>query len=499
MTRRAAQACAWLAGLLGSSGGFAALPFEPIQPALLPEPGSISNAWGDYDGDGYPDLAVSLASGEVRLYRNDRGTLRNVGAGLGMPQAGAPELRGLSWGDADGDGDLDLLGGPTSASASPVLLRNDGGRRFVDVAQAAGLGAPGRSARQTNWIDYDNDGDLDVYATNRAGPNALFRNTGGSFVPVPAERAAADPRPSVGACWFDVDLDGDLDLFLANQSGAADALWRNDRGGFVDVAPALGLSGPPRSRDEGGVGCAVADYDNDGDFDLFVASYGRNLLYRNEGAGPFSEVGRELGVGRVNRAVGADWGDYDNDGDLDLFVTAYTGAGAARVPAAALFRNDGAAGFVDVLAAEDPLNAGDHGVQFVDFDRDGALDLSLTGAFGQDGGHFVFRNAAPRSVARRSLSVLVLDAAGRHTRFGAEVRLHDARGRLLASRLVPAGSGYDSQGAGPVHFGLVERGPVRIETTFMTPAGRRVKSLQLRRPAAWHGRSIVIREPRFAE
>ena len=82
-----------------------------------------------------------------------------------MPQAGSHELRGLSWGDFDGDGDIDLLGGATAADKLTMVLRNDDGSGFVDVAAAIGLTVPGRSARQTNWIDYDNDGDLDVYAS----------------------------------------------------------------------------------------------------------------------------------------------------------------------------------------------------------------------------------------------------------------------------------------------------------------------------------------------
>jgi hypothetical protein len=471
-----------------------ALAFTSVQPELLGVAGSFANAWGDFDNDDDLDLAVSLSTGEVRLYRNDAGVLVSVGAAVGMPQAGSHELRGLSWGDFNADGFIDLLGGSTPTDKPTVVLQNEDGRKFTDVAPAIGLTIPGRSARQTNWIDYDNDGDLDVYAANRSGDNALFRNDDGIFVQVFAGVGPSDGRPTVGACWLDMDNDGDLDLYLANQSGAADAMWRNDGAAFVDVAPALGMAGPDRAKDEGGVGCAIGDYDNDGDFDIFAPNYGHNLLYRNNGDGTFTEVGKTTGVGVENHAVGADWGDYDNDGDLDLSVISYEGPVGKQTPLNALFRNDGSAGFVNVLTRDSPLNAGDHGVQFVDYDNDGGLDLTLTDGYGPTGGHFVYRNTLPDDTRRRSLSVVVLDSQGHVTRFGAEVRLFDGAGRILASRQVTTGGGYNTQRAAPVHFGLAAMQPVRVEVTFMTARGRKTQTMNDVDPAAFRGKSLVIRQ-----
>jgi hypothetical protein len=490
---------AWGAVMSGTAGQQSAPTtpaFTSVQPELLGVANSFSNAWGDYDNDGDLDLAVSLGSGEVRLYRNDTGVLVSVGAELGMPQAGSHELRGLSWGDFDGDGFIDLLGGSTLKEKLTVVLHNEGGKRFTDVAASIGLTIPNRSARQTNWIDYDNDGDLDVYATDRSGENKLFRNDAGTFTQVFAGAGPTDNRPSVGACWFDMDVDGDLDLFLANQSGATDAMWRNDGDSFTDVAPALGMTGPPRTKAEGGVGCAVGDYDNDGDLDLFVPNYGRNLLYRNNSNGTFTEVGQTLGVGIENHAVGADWGDYDNDGDLDLSVISYEGGTGQQTPLNALFRNDGAAGFVNVLAKDSPLNVADHSVQFVDYDHDGGIDLTVTDGYGSTGGHFVFRNALPEEVKRRSLSVLVLDSKGHFTRFGAEVRLFDSSGRVMATRQVVTGGGYNTQRAAPVTFGLAKVEPVRVEVTFMSKNGRRRQIVNHVKPADYYGKSLVIRQAR---
>ncbi|MGL3822183.1 FG-GAP repeat domain-containing protein [Sphingopyxis sp. R3-92] len=489
------QLLSWVVLSAGIAGGGApAAPgpaFTPVQPGTFAIAGSLSNSWADFDNDGDPDLAVSLKTGEIRLYRNDAGTFTNIGPALGLPVTGA-EMRGLSWGDFDGDGWIDLYAGATKTSEANLLFRNEEGHRFVD--QGSPPTAPGRSARQSSWVDYDNDGDLDLFAANRAGPNALFRQDAGRFVRAPAEQAGDDARPTVGACWFDYDRDGDLDLFLANQAGATDALWRNDGDRFVDVAAALGMDRPGRAAEEGSVGCAVGDYDNDGQLDLFVASYGVNILYRNRGDGSFENVAPRLGLADDNHAVAAAWGDFDNDGYLDLFLTAYTRTTGQQQPANKLYRNLGGKGFANILPAGSTLNVADHGVQWVDYDRDGALDLSVTRGYTDTGGHFLFHNDLGKAAARRSLAVRVLDKAGRFTRMGAEVRLYDAAGKILATRQVSTGEGYNSQGTQPVHFGLVSTAPVTAEVTFMSKSGRKTQRLNGIHPTRHAGSELIVRE-----
>ncbi len=465
--------------------------FTPVQPELFAAPGSLSNAWGDFDSDGDLDLLVSLKHGELRLYRNDDGVFVSVGKEHGLPVSG-DELRGVSWGDYDRDGDLDFIAG---SNVSPIpsrsyVYRNDGGA-FVEVAGETGLSTLGRSARQSNWIDVDNDGDLDLYAANRSGRNGLYTNDGGVFTPAGLGSGALDVRRTVGACWFDFDQDGDLDVFLASQSGDSDALLRNDGGAFVDAAPALGMDQTQRTQAEGGVGCAVGDYDNDGDFDLYVAAYGENLLYRNDGGKTFGEVAEAMGVTEPENAIGASWGDIDNDGDLDLIVTGYRIAAGKHEPDLRLYRNDGDR-FRSSLSDDGLLQAGDHGVELIDFDGDGDLDLSLTRDAGAAGGHFVFRNELPPEARARSLRILILDADGRFTRAGAEARLLNASGAVLASRLVSTGGGYNAQSAAPVHFGLKEASPVTVEVTFLTPKGRKTQRLEAVDPAMWSGQEIRV-------
>ncbi|MEC3909383.1 CRTAC1 family protein [Sphingobium sp. CR2-8] len=468
-------------------------PFTSIQPTDFAIAGSLSNSWADFDKDGDLDLAVSLKGGDIRLYRNDKGKFVNIGPALGLPSSG-PEMRGVAWGDYDGDGWVDLLGGATMPDQLSLVFHNQGGKKFTNVAPELGLTIPGRSARQSSWLDYDNDGDLDLYASNRIGPNALFRNDNGKFVQIFAGTSVSDPRPTVGACWFDADRDGDLDLFLANQSGATDALWRNDGDSFTDIAAQAGVDNPGRTKEEGGVGCAVGDYDNDGYLDLFVPNYGVNALYHNNRDGTFSNLAKAMGVGIDNHAVGAVWGDYDNDGFIDLFVTSYHGERNQQQPKDSLFHNDGGKGFTQVLTETSKLNVGDHGVQWVDYDADGAIDLSVMRGYTDKGGHFLFRNAMPKAEARRSLSVTVLDASGHFTKMGSEVRLLDKTGKILATRQVSTGDGYNSENAAPVHFGLTSLAPVTVEVTFMGKNGRTVQTIPSVSPAKYAGKSLVVRQ-----
>ena len=140
-----------------------------------------------------------------------------------------------------------------------------------------------------------------VFVAFRDAPNMLFRNDGARFTSVAGTLGVDDPRRTVGAVWFDYDGDGDLDLFTANQNGDSNGLWRNDGSRFVDVAHDLGMDAAGRPETAGSNGPSVVDVDNDGDLDLFVASYGSNFFYRNDGDGKFTEIAAQLGLAGETR------------------------------------------------------------------------------------------------------------------------------------------------------------------------------------------------------
>lgn len=478
--------------------------FTRIQPDTFGGNMALSNAWGDYDNDGDLDLVISFKTGDVRLYNNEHGGFTNVGPYLGLPTDGK-ERRSIAWGDYNADGYLDLFIG--SNRQGNELYRNDKSQGFTNVTMQTRINMPEDSerpfslidmpqvsARQINWIDYDNNGTLDLYVADRIGPNYLFKNDGEQFSDVSAATGLNDRRATVGACWFDYNSDGLLDLFLANQGVGKDALYKNEGGTFTDVAGELGMEGGPRTRSEGGVDCAVGDYNNDGHLDIFVATYGINKLYKNDGEGAFDEVSSQMGITGDDHMVGASWGDYDNDGLLDLFVAGYhQDEDGVRSPYDRLFHNDRDR-FTEIDTHGTALSGSDHGIQWADYDNDGDLDISLTEGYNIAGRHPVARNNLSDEARRKSLQITVTDSNGILNRAGSEVRVYNSDGDLLGVRMVTTGDGYNSQSNQPVHFALPGQSEVTVEVTFLTMEGRVKQTVQNVSPSDFAGKSLIIKQ-----
>ncbi len=466
--------------------------FTPHQPDLFRDGSALTNAVADFDNDGDLDIFVGFNNKPARLYCNDRGTFKEIAGEIGLATVGA--IRTSAWGDYDGDGNMDLFIASVSGSENwGRLYHNDGnGASFTDVTASAGVQLTG-SFRQASWIDFDNDADLDLFVAFRDKPNVLFRNADGKFTDVAGEMGVNDPRRSVGAVWFDYDKDGDLDLYVTNMDGDANGLFRNDGRRFVDVAREVGADTggrPLGSTLFGSVRPSLADYDNDGNLDIFCANYGPNGLYRNVDGRQFVNVAPGLGLAIDNCYDSGAWGDWDNDGRIDLYVNGTITRGRSFEDY--LFHNDPDR-FIDVTPDLLRKYDADHGVQWLDFDGDGDLDLALTNA-SETGMHYLLRNDLPADRAKQSLQVAAVDAAGHYTRAGSEIRLFDSNtGRLLGTGIVDTGSGYNSQNAMPVHFGLARNGSVDVEVTTLTPKGRKSARLSKVNPSEFAARILTIK------
>ncbi|MCR4411936.1 MAG: CRTAC1 family protein [Thermoguttaceae bacterium] len=317
---------------------------------------------------------------------------------------------GLATFDYDGDGWIDIYflnGRPLEGTPPPAeppknrLYRNLGGFRFQDVTDQAGVGEAGYGLGVAVG-DYNNDGLPDLYVSN-FGPKKLYRNNGdGTFSDVTDAAGVADGfKVGAGASFLDMDADGDLDLYVANYvdfsyekhvtrvwdglpiypgpvefAPLRHTLFRNEGNGtFTDVSVESGIAQHPGT----GMGMVCADYDDDGDTDVFVLNdvFG-NFCFQNDGHGRFEEVGLRCGFkfngsGMELGSMGVDAGDYDNDGRIDLFQTSYQGE------LCVLFRNLGDGTFEDVTtssgAGQGSRNNVKWGCALVDFDNDGHRDL----------------------------------------------------------------------------------------------------------------------------
>lgn len=474
--------------------------FVPVQPDFFGAFGAQPNAWADYDLDGDLDLFVGFRPRANRLYRNDEGRFVEVAADVGL--ADVPDTRAAAWGDFDLDGDPDLFVGLDQVEGEGNrLYRNDAtseGRRFVDVAPDLGIDDSGVS-RQPAFVDFDGDGDLDLFVAFRDQPNRLYRNDGDGFTDVTEPSGVGDPRRTVGAAWFDMDGDGDLDLFTANQNGDEDGVFENQGDGtFRDVAGALGMSQPGRTEEQGSVGVAVADFDNDGDLDLFVPSYGPDVLWRNQGDGTFVNVAGGTPLASDHHSVAAAWGDFDNDGWVDLYVDRYLNS-EPETPDA-LFRNNQGT-FEEVTPGIMLEKGATHGVAWADFDGDGDLDLALANNSDPDGTHPLYRNELTAARAERSIQLVVLDGEGRAVRAGAHVLMEEegpdgSVGPWVSARMVETGSGYASQGSMPVHFGIPEGvDRVRLTVTWFEDGGLRSETVTGIDWRAHRGSWLQVRTP----
>jgi hypothetical protein len=291
------------------------------------------------------------------------------------------------------------------------------GQEFVDVSKRAGVADDGLG-KGVAFADINNDGFVDLYVSNKGGSNKLFLNNGdGSFKDVTATAGAGVDSPgfTMGSVFGDYDNDGDVDLYLATGGQyeiEANRLFANNGDGtFTDVTAAAGVG-----LKEFTYSASFADYDNDGDLDLYCANYGvgaKNVLFANNGDGTFTDVTDAAGVGDKSWSWMGVWADIDNDGDVDLYVV------NGRYPVGEpnkLFVNNGNGTFVEasVAAGVNDANWG-LGGSFADIDNDGDQDLFVSNYIG---GNNLYLNDGSGVFAKASHKIVSEEGWGKGPTFG---------------------------------------------------------------------------------
>jgi hypothetical protein len=382
--------------------------------------------WIDYDADGWPDL-FCIQDGPVRtspgvsapsnkLYRNNRnGTFTDVTDDAGLVRNGFGQ--GCAVGDFDNDGFDDIA---VTYLGGLVLYRNNGNGTFADVTAAAKLANP-KWGTSCAWGDFDNDGLLDLYVCNyvdvdidrypdcrRDGKrficpptsfphthHRLFRNAGnGTFTDISAVSgiAAAPPAPGLGVVATDVDGDGKLDLFVANDLKPQYLFHNQGNARFIEKGLLSGAGLGPSGQPVSGMGVEAFDVDSAGRPSIFVTNFHNqpNVLFRNRGNVRFREAAAEMGLaGRLDRlGFGAVMLDANLDGRPDLAVAnGHLHRDAAEVyrapyaQRAQLFVGVGPASYRDASDRTGPYfrkTRVGRGLAWADFDNDGKPDLAFS-------------------------------------------------------------------------------------------------------------------------
>ncbi len=436
---------------------------DPSNPVVTDLRMSGGGCWIDLVGDGYLDLFVAngnLTNQPNALYRNDRaGGFIRVVTGPVVTDGGSSI--GGTVGDYDNDGLLDLFV-TNRNNFGNFLYRGLGDTLFAKVS----TGPPVTDIANSNsssWVDIDRDGDLDLYVVNFQGNDFLYLNGGApsyGFARVDTTALTVGAEFSIPGAWGDADNDGLPDLFVGNAGAQSDYVYMNQGGlFFTRTVLADGLST---------LGASWGDVDNDGDLDLFVAHYQgqKSTLYRNGGAPAFTLTpdAASIASNEFGNWVGSAFGDFDNDGALDLFVARDGGAGA-------LYHNDGPPGYgftkiTTGAIATDFVNA--FGAVWGDYDRDGQLDLFVADHLGA--GNRLYHNGG---TANHWLTVRCRGGASNRAGLGARVRVVATIAGTPRSQMreVAGQTGYNSQNLDQ-HFGLGDAA-VADSLVIEWPSGRR--------------------------
>jgi hypothetical protein len=413
---------------------------------------SAGAAWGDYNNDGFQDLFVTNQEflelpGDNFLYQNNGdGTFTRITEGDLVNDGG--ESVGPIWGDYDDDGNLDIF--VLNAPGVDVLYRNEGNGTFAKSEKSLIVQNSGDKTWAACWADIDNDGDLDVFvATGSDVQNRMYANNGdGTYVEITSGVFDDDvfTGHSNGANWVDYDNDGHMDLFILN-IGSSNFLYRSIvEGNFTKITTGDIVSGTHNSQ-----GSSWGDYDNDGDLDVYITNGGLqgaqpNLLYSNNGDGSFTRITEGEIVELATPTVSSSWGDYDNDGDVDLFLA------NDQLNFNFMYSNNGDGTFTKAFIES---GVPSFACASADYDNDGDLDIFVANWRSGSGGtdNVLLQNEGNDN---NWVNINCISRSTQLPVFGAKVRIKATINAqpIWQMREIASQTGRASQNSFRVHFGL---------------------------------------------
>ncbi|MDG5491716.1 FG-GAP-like repeat-containing protein [Psychroserpens sp. SPM9] len=400
----------------------------------------------DFDNDGWDDITLATADGDgVRFLKNVNGSFVDVNLGLGYLSY---ETKSVTWVDFDNDGDKDLF--VTSETEGNKLIENLGDMTFQDITSTTGMSTNNLYTYGASWGDYNNDGFLDVFLSNRTliVPNKLYRNNGnGTFSDV-SLFSGIDPNPLFSFCsaFLDINNDGFQDIYVSNDKlSFLNKLYKNNGDGtFEDISMS---SGTDISADAMSV--TVGDYNKDGWFDIYVTNtQGGNYLLRNNGDETFTNVAGPTGTSFNSIGWGAVFFDADNNTDLDLYVSGEFDGSTGGYLSAAFYQNNGNYTFALNNSCFPNDNRESYSNAIGDIDNDGFMDVVVTNSDDMD--VFLWKNMTVNTSnwIKLNLTGTISNTDGIGSRIELSVNGQKQYG------YTHLGEGYMSQNSKTKHFGL---------------------------------------------
>ncbi len=420
---------------------------------------SEGSSWGDINNDYYQDLFVPDAYSDktnLLFINNGDGSFTTVTSGPVVTDVSTSS--GGCFGDFNNDGHLDLFVQNYFGNNNHFYI-NQGNGAFSKVTSGV-IVSDGGYSFNSSVVDFDNDGNLDIFVDNGAFTgtgenNFLYQGNGdGTFNKIITGDIVNDGEQSLSSGWCDYDEDGDMDLFVANggtfnYTGINNFLYQNNNDStFTLITEGIVVNDLGNST-----GVSWGDYDNDGDFDLFVANWGgeNNFLYENNGNGNFSKISSGIVVSDGGHSVTGAWGDADNDGDLDLFVTNDYNENNC------FYENNGDGTFSKIFNGSFVNDGGrSNGATWSDYNNDGFLDLFVPNGQQPGQSNFLYRN---NGISEYNwINIICVGVMSNTSAIGTKIRaraLIDGQS-VWQLRQVSGQTGFNAQNSFNVEFGFAD-------------------------------------------